>query len=51
MMNLKKYIIGVANKAKNITNFKVLKSGQTMESSTIWKKFAEKEIQEIKAAL
>lgn len=37
--------------AKNISNLKVLKSGQTMEARTTWKKFTEKEIQEVKNAL
>ena len=38
-------------KAKNITNLKVLKSGQTMEAPKSWKKLNDKQIEEIKAAL
>lgn len=38
-------------KAKNIPNLKVLKSGQTMEAPTTWKKFTDKEIEKIKTAL
>ncbi|NCT15998.1 MAG: hypothetical protein COW67_00915 [Flavobacteriales bacterium CG18_big_fil_WC_8_21_14_2_50_32_9] len=38
-------------KAKNISNLKVLKSGQTMEAPKSWKKLNDKQIEEIKAAL
>jgi len=38
-------------KAKNISNLKVLKSGQTMAAPKSWKKLNDKQIEEIKAAL